>query len=149
MTPEYQTLSEVFAARHSCRGFRPGPVPREVIEQIVATAGRAPSWCNAQPWQLIVTTGAETDRFRAALQAQVTGEAATAGSATAAPGVRRLVDDAAYSRSPVQVISPRRLVLAKQVSARTRTLRHRRGFLWAKQRSFLIRLSLPRGQVVT
>ena len=86
MTPEYQTLSEVFAARHSCRGFRPGPVPREVIEQIVATAGRAPSWCNAQPSQLIVTTGAETDRFRAALQAQVTGEAATAGSATAAPG---------------------------------------------------------------
>lgn len=70
MTSESDTLDAVFAARFSCRGFRPEPVPREVIEKIVSTARRAPSWCNAQPWQIVVTSGAETDRFRAALQAE-------------------------------------------------------------------------------
>ena len=71
MTTEYETLDAVFAARFSCRGFKPDPVPRADIERIVATARRAPSWCNAQPWQITVTSGAETDRFRDALQAEV------------------------------------------------------------------------------
>ena len=71
MTTDFDTLSAVFAARHSCRGFKPDPVPRETIEQITATARRAPSWCNAQPWQITVTMGAETDRFRTALQAEL------------------------------------------------------------------------------
>lgn len=60
-------LDALMAARHSCRAFRPDPVPRDVIARIVATAQRVPSWCNAQPWQLTITGGAETDRFRAAL----------------------------------------------------------------------------------
>lgn len=63
-------LDALFAARHSCRGFRPDPVPRPVIAQIIATARRAPSWCNAQPWQIVVTSGEETERLRKALRAQ-------------------------------------------------------------------------------
>lgn len=66
MTPS--DLDALFAARHSCRAFRPDPVPRTIIQEIIATARRAPSWCNAQPWQLTVTSDDETDRFRAALQ---------------------------------------------------------------------------------
>ena len=57
----------LMAQRFSCRGFRPDPVPRDVIERIVGAARRVPSWCNAQPWQVILTSGEETDRFRAAL----------------------------------------------------------------------------------
>ncbi len=68
MTPS--DLDALLAARHSCRAFRPDPVPRSVIEGIISTARRAPSWCNAQPWQLTVTSGTETERFRAALQAE-------------------------------------------------------------------------------
>lgn len=64
-------LDDLFARRHSCRGFRPDPVPRAVIEQIVATARRVPSWCNAQPWQLTITSGDETDKFRAAMMEEV------------------------------------------------------------------------------
>lgn len=64
-------LDALFAARHSCRAFRPDPVAKAIIEQIVATARRVPSWCNAQPWQLNITSGAETDRFRTTLQAEV------------------------------------------------------------------------------
>jgi len=63
----YATLRALLEARYSCRAFRPDPVPREVIAQILTAAGRVPSWCNAQPWQVIVTSGQETERLRQAL----------------------------------------------------------------------------------
>lgn len=65
-------------ARMSCRAFRPDPVPRDIIEKVIAAARHAPSWCNAQPWQLVVADVAETDRFRTALQAHVTQGGAAA-----------------------------------------------------------------------
>ena len=71
MTTSATELDALFVARYSCRAFRPDPVPKGVIEQIVSIARRVPSWCNAQPWQLNITSGAETDRFRAALQNEV------------------------------------------------------------------------------
>ncbi|WP_171122351.1 MULTISPECIES: nitroreductase [unclassified Ruegeria] len=61
-------LNTLLAARHSCRAFRPDPVPREHIEQILISTGRVPSWCNAQPWNVVVTSGTETERFRNALR---------------------------------------------------------------------------------
>lgn len=61
------TLDSLLHSRHSCRAFRADPVPDAVIEEITASAGRVPSWCNSQPWQIIVTRAAETDRFRDAL----------------------------------------------------------------------------------
>ncbi len=64
-------LNQLLYARHSCRAFRPDPVPRETIEAILTSASRVPSWCNAQPWHVIITSGDETDRFRVALQAEV------------------------------------------------------------------------------
>lgn len=63
----YDTLSAILQARFSCRAFLPDPVDRDSVAQIVSAARHVPSWCNAQPWQLIVTSGAETERFRAAL----------------------------------------------------------------------------------
>ena len=36
----YEDLDALMAARHSCRAFRPDPVPRAVIEKIIATARR-------------------------------------------------------------------------------------------------------------
>ncbi|WP_294620914.1 nitroreductase [uncultured Roseovarius sp.] len=65
------TLREILDARYSCRAYRPDPVPAEVIAEVVRDAGRAPSWCNAQPWQVVVTQGAETEAFRTALLAEV------------------------------------------------------------------------------
>lgn len=63
----YDTLFDILQARFSCRAFLPDPVDRDSVAQIVSAARHVPSWCNAQPWQVIVTSGAETDRFRAAL----------------------------------------------------------------------------------
>ncbi|APE42830.1 nitroreductase [Sulfitobacter alexandrii] len=64
---QYDTFTDILEARYSCRAFRPDPVPDETVERIVAAARHVPSWCNAQPWQVSVTRGAATDRFRDAL----------------------------------------------------------------------------------
>ncbi|MEQ9261462.1 MAG: nitroreductase [Roseovarius sp.] len=72
--PDFAALTRLLDARYSCRAFRPEPVPDDVIAEIVQAAGRAPSWCNAQPWQVTVTRGAETARFREALLAAVPSE---------------------------------------------------------------------------
>lgn len=64
---DFALLDRLLEARHSCRSFRPDPVPRPVIERIIRSAGRTASWCNAQPWRLIVTSRDATERFRRGL----------------------------------------------------------------------------------
>lgn len=56
---------EVILGRRSIRGFTPDPVPRELIEEILALAMRAPSSMNTQPWNFHVITGEPLDRIRA------------------------------------------------------------------------------------
>ena len=46
-------------------------MPRADIEAIIGTAQKVPSWCNAQPWNITLVSGAETALFRAALQQEV------------------------------------------------------------------------------
>ena len=62
-----QVLEQLLVERWSCRAFEPQTVPRPTIERVLSIAQRAASWCNTQPWQVIVTTGEGTERFRAAL----------------------------------------------------------------------------------
>lgn len=76
MTQDAEALNRLAATRFSCRAFQSEPVADEVISRIVETARLAPSWCNAQPWQLIITRGAETARFAAALHAHASSGAA-------------------------------------------------------------------------
>lgn len=59
-------LRRLLSERHSCRAYLPTSVKRETIGQILEMAQRTASWCNAQPWNVIVTTNAGTERFRAA-----------------------------------------------------------------------------------
>jgi nitroreductase len=66
-----QALSRLVRDRHSCRAFRPEPVPRDTIEQILDVARATPSWCNTQPWHVHITEGLGTERFRAALATHV------------------------------------------------------------------------------
>ncbi|MEA2170154.1 MAG: hypothetical protein QOF76_3454 [Solirubrobacteraceae bacterium] len=65
------TLDELLQARYSCRGFKPDPVPRATIEAILATAQQSASWCNTQPWRVIITEGEETEAVRQGLQEAV------------------------------------------------------------------------------
>ncbi|MGN6309668.1 MAG: nitroreductase [Xanthobacteraceae bacterium] len=57
-------LEELLHERFSCRAFLPKPVPRDVIERILTTAQRTASWCNSQPWQVVIASGAEKEAFR-------------------------------------------------------------------------------------
>lgn len=51
-------VDAAITSRRSVRAFLPTPVPRAVIEQMLAVAARAPSGTNTQPWQVHVLTGA-------------------------------------------------------------------------------------------
>ena len=55
----------VVVGRRSIRGYKPDPVPRELIEEVLAVAMRAPSSMNTQPWYFHVLTGEPLDRIRA------------------------------------------------------------------------------------
>ena len=54
-------VDAAITSRHSMRAFLPTPVPRQVIEDILAVAARAPSGTNTQPWQVHVLTGVAKD----------------------------------------------------------------------------------------
>ena len=62
-------FARLLDGRYSCRGFRPEPVPRATIQRILATAQRTASWCNAQPWQVVVASGDAAEGFCQALLA--------------------------------------------------------------------------------
>ncbi|MCB2112429.1 MAG: nitroreductase family protein [Parvularculaceae bacterium] len=40
--------------RHTIRDYRPDPVPRDIIENCIAAAARAPSGANHQPWHFSI-----------------------------------------------------------------------------------------------
>lgn len=51
--------------RRSIRGYKPDPVPKQLIEEIIDIAKGAPSSMNTQPWHLHVLTGEPLNRIRA------------------------------------------------------------------------------------
>jgi nitroreductase len=56
---------EVVLGRRSIRGYKPDPVPRKLIEEVLQLAMRAPTSMNTQPWHFYVITGEPLDRIRA------------------------------------------------------------------------------------
>lgn len=58
-------FDEVIQGRRSIRGYQDKPVSKQLIEEILALAMRAPSSMNTQPWNFYVLTGEPLDRIRA------------------------------------------------------------------------------------
>ena len=50
-------LDAAIRSRRSVRAFRPDPVPRPTLIEIVETARAAPSNFNSQPWRVHILTG--------------------------------------------------------------------------------------------
>jgi len=48
---------EAVKKRKSIRGYKPDPVPKEVLKQILELVSHAPSAMNTQPWEFTVLTG--------------------------------------------------------------------------------------------
>ncbi|MFZ9373212.1 MAG: nitroreductase [Burkholderiaceae bacterium] len=56
-----QSVDAAIESRFSARAFLPKPVPRELLQDILRVASRAPSGTNTQPWKVYVLTGASRD----------------------------------------------------------------------------------------
>jgi nitroreductase len=56
---------DVVLGRRSIRGYKPVPVPRELVREVIEMAMRAPSSFNTQPWNFYVVSGEPLDRIRA------------------------------------------------------------------------------------
>lgn len=62
-------FGELVRNRYSCRKFLADPVLRQTIEGILALAQQTPSWCNTQPWKLLLVSGGALADFREQLYA--------------------------------------------------------------------------------
>ncbi|MDA7785128.1 nitroreductase [Pseudomonadales bacterium] len=58
-------FDDVLLGRRSVRGYKPDPVPKALIEEILTLAMRSPSSMNTQPWNFTVISGEPLDRIRA------------------------------------------------------------------------------------
>jgi len=61
---------ECIKTRRSIRGFKPDPVPGEILREIIETAIRSLSYKNSQPWEVMVLSGEKKD----ALSKMLVGE---------------------------------------------------------------------------
>src|ERR1700748_3353964 len=74
--PRYATedrigvLEELLGERYSVRAFLPREVDRNTIEHVLAVAQRTASWCNSQPWQVVIASGEAKERFRKAIYSE-------------------------------------------------------------------------------
>jgi len=59
--------------RKSVRGFKPDPVPLELVHQLLDEAARSPSGTNTQPWRVHVAIGAARERLVAAVTEAASG----------------------------------------------------------------------------
>ncbi len=54
---------ECIRNRKSIRKFKPDPVPREVLTEVLETARWSPSYKDSQPWEVIVLSGAKKEEL--------------------------------------------------------------------------------------
>lgn len=66
---DLDVLERLLDGRWSCRGYTDEPVEQATIERLLTIAGRTPSWCNTQPWNVVVTSPPETAALREAMAA--------------------------------------------------------------------------------
>jgi nitroreductase len=71
VTDAFATLSSLLDSRWTCRAYLSGAVPAATVEELLAAAQRSASWCNTQPWQVEVVSGAALTALREALLAHV------------------------------------------------------------------------------
>lgn len=64
-------LLTALAARRSIGKVKPDPVPRELIERMLAAGAQAPNHHQVRPWRFVVFTGAGRERLGEAMAAAV------------------------------------------------------------------------------
>jgi nitroreductase len=69
--PDVEVLRRLIFGRATCRAYLQQQVPQDAIRSIVDVARGTASWCNVQPWDLVIASGDSTDAFRNALTEHV------------------------------------------------------------------------------
>ena len=64
-----QCVSGVMRSRRAVRAYKPQPLDRRIVEDILEDAAAAPSGANIQPWRVYVVSGSVKDRLGDALLA--------------------------------------------------------------------------------
>ncbi len=90
-------VSDALRSRYSARDFLPTPVPLDTIQRVLATAARAPSGGNVQPWHIDVVTGAKLDELKVLMRERL---------ATMAAGGPK--EDTDYDIYPKELVAPYR-----------------------------------------
>jgi nitroreductase len=78
-------LIETIRNRRSVRAFLDEQIPREILEQVLADASRAPSAINMQPWEIHMVLGEERKRLSRKLLRSFKEMALTCGPGTTGP----------------------------------------------------------------
>jgi nitroreductase len=60
-------LIEAIRNRRSIRSFKPDPVPKNILEQLIEISRWSPSGSNSQPWELILLGGQALEKVKARL----------------------------------------------------------------------------------
>lgn len=89
-------LLETIRTRSSVRSFRDEPVQRNLLEQILSDAARAPSAINMQPWELHMVAGEERKRLSRRLLRSFKERALTCGPGASRPIPDRFMERARY-----------------------------------------------------
>ena len=56
-------VAQAIAERRSIRGFKPDPVPQDLLMSILESARNSASNCNTQPWHISIVSGDAKDRL--------------------------------------------------------------------------------------
>ncbi|NCO83408.1 MAG: hypothetical protein COZ31_05805 [Nitrospirae bacterium CG_4_10_14_3_um_filter_44_29] len=54
---------ECIKTRMSIRKFKPEPVPKNILTEIINTAQRSPSYKNSQPWEVVIVSGKKKEEL--------------------------------------------------------------------------------------
>ena len=64
-------VSEAIKTRRTVRGFKPDPVPEDLLRTILEEARYSASNCNTQPWHFSVVSGAARNRLEQILVEEI------------------------------------------------------------------------------
>jgi len=83
---------EIIRQRRSVRAFLDEPVPRNVLEAVLADASQAPSAINMQPWEVHLVLGEERKRLSRRLLRSYRERAVTCAPAAVRPIPERFIE---------------------------------------------------------
>ena len=65
---------EAIKTRYSVRAYKPEPVPKEILTELMEVALRAPSWANTQTWEFAIAGGEVMRELKQILAAKASAQ---------------------------------------------------------------------------